>query len=261
MARAIAVDWSGAATGERRRIWTAEAVDGELLTLASGRSRAEAIAWLCARRAEVDRCVAGFDFSFSLPAWFLDAHGCATIEQAWSLVAERGEDWLASCPPPFWGRPGRGRGDETQLRACEAGWNVAGIVPKSVFQIGGAGAVGTGTLRGIPFLPTLREAGWAIWPYDAPGTHVVAEIWTRLLTGPVAKSSPVARRAWLREHAELRGRLLRDAGDSEDAFDAAACAIVLSRSADLDDALRRPASGDAREGRMLVPADAPGATR
>ena len=254
MPRAIAVDWSGAPTGERAKIWIAEAIDGELHTLESGRTRTEAIAWVRERRAQVPSCVAGFDFSFSLPAWFLDAHGCASIDEAWALVTEQGEAWLADCPRPFWGRPGRKRGDEPQLRGCEQGWNVRGIVPKSVFQIGGAGAVGTGTLRGIPFLPALREAGWAIWPYDAPSDHVVAEIWTRLLTGPVAKSSVDGRREWLRANASLRGRLLRTATDSEDAFDAAACALVLSRCGDLDATLAKPLSGDPREGDMLTPA-------
>ncbi|MGI9187337.1 MAG: hypothetical protein ACR2J9_07460 [Gaiellales bacterium] len=253
MPRAIAVDWSGATTGERAKIWIAEAVDGELQTLESGRTRSEAITWVGERRAQVPSCVAGFDFSFSLPAWFLDAHGCASIDDAWTLVAEHGEAWLAACPAPFWGRPGRKRGDEPQLRACEQGWNVRGIVPKSVFQIGGAGAVGTGTLRGIPFLPTLRAAGWSIWPYDAPTEHVVAEIWTRLLTGSVAKSSADARRDWLRANTSLRGRLLRAAIDSEDAFDAAACALVLSRCEDLDATLRAPRTGDPREGSMLTP--------
>lgn len=256
MPQAIAVDWSGAATGERAKIWIAEAIDGELQTLESGRTRTEAIAWVCERRDQVPACVAGFDFSFSLPAWFLDHHGCQTIDEVWALVAAHGERWLAECPDPFWGRPGRRRGDEPQLRGCEAGWNVRGIVPKSVFQIGGAGAVGTGTLRGIPHLPALREAGWSIWPYDAPSEHVVAEIWTRLLTGPVAKSSPDGRRTWLAANTGLRGRLLRDAAASEDAFDAAACAIVLSRSSDLAATLRRPQPGDPREGAMLVPPSA-----
>jgi hypothetical protein len=253
MPHAIAVDWSGATTGERAKIWIAEAVDGELRTLESGRTRAEAIAWVCERRAQVPSCVAGFDFSFSLPAWFLDAHGCASIDDAWALVADRGETWLAECAPPFWGRPGRKRGDEPQLRACEQGWNVRGIVPKSVFQIGGAGAVGTGTLRGIPFLPALREAGWAVWPYDAPTEHVVAEIWTRLLTGPVAKSSADGRRDWLRANTDLCGGLLHAACASEDAFDAAACALVLSTCDDLAEALRAPLPGDPREGSMLTP--------
>ena len=253
MPRAIAVDWSGATTGERAKIWIAEAIDGELQTLESGRTRAEAIAWVCERRTQVPSCVTGFDFSFSLPAWFLDAHGCTSIDEAWALVAAHGETWLADCPTPFWGRPGRKRGHEPQLRDCEQGWNVRGIVPKSVFQIGGAGAVGTGTLRGIPFLPALREAGWSIWPYDAPTDHVVAEIWTRLLTGPVAKSSVDGRRDWLRANASLRGRLLGAATDSEDAFDAAACALVLSRCDDLAATLRTPLAGDPREGSMLTP--------
>ena len=254
MPRAIAVDWSGAITGERAKLWIAEAVDGELQTLESGRTRDEVIAWVCERRAAVPSCVAGFDFSFSLPAWFLDQHDCRSIDDVWSIVAEHGEGWLADCPAPFWGRPGRKRGVEPQLRGCEEGWNVRGIVPKSVFQIGGAGAVGTGTLRGIPFLPALRDAGWSIWPYDPPTAHVVAEIWTRLLTGPVAKSSADGRRDWLRANANLRGRLLREAGDSEDAFDAAACALVLSRCDDLDATLRAPLVGDPREGAMLTPA-------
>ena len=38
------------------------------------------------------------------------------------------------------------------------------VRPKSTFQIGGAGAVGTGSLRGMPHLLTLREAGCAVWP-------------------------------------------------------------------------------------------------
>lgn len=253
MPRAIAVDWSGATTGERAKIWIAEAVDGELQTLESGRTRAEAIAWVSERRTQVPSCVAGFDFSFSLPAWFLDEHDCSSVDDAWALVAAQGEAWLAECPAPFWGRPGRKRGAEPQLRACEQGRNVRGIVPKSVFQIGGAGAVGTGTLRGIPFLPALREAGWSIWPYDAPTDHVVAEIWTRLLTGPVAKSSADGRRGWLRAHASLRGHLLRTAADSEDAFDAAACALVLSRCDDLAETLSAPLAGDRREGAMLTP--------
>ena len=253
MPRAIAVDWSGAITGERAKLWIAEASDGELQTLESGRTRDEVIAWVCERRAEIPSCVTGFDFSFSLPAWFLDVHGCASIDDAWELVTEHGEAWLADCPAPFWGRPGRKRGDESQLRGCEEGWNVRGIVPKSVFQIGGAGAVGTGTLRGIPFLPILREAGWAIWPYDAPTDHVVAEIWTRLLTGPVAKSSADGRREWLRENTNLQGHLLHAASDSEDAFDAAACAIVLSRCKDLASTLHAPVTGDPREGSMLTP--------
>ncbi|MEY4226282.1 MAG: hypothetical protein RL190_1039 [Actinomycetota bacterium] len=253
MPRAIAVDWSGAKTGAARRIWIAEAVDGRLETLEGGRDRDAVVDWLCARRLAVPRAVVGIDFSFSYPAWFLDARGWRQPMQIWRGVAEHGEGWLADCPAPFWGRPGTRRGPEPQLRACEEGWSVRGIVPKSVFQIGGAGAVGTGTVRGIPHLPRLAAAGWAIWPYEPAGRHTVCEIWPRLLTGPVAKSRAADRRAWLRRHADLGRRLLDRAASSEDAFDAAASALRLSAARDLARALRTPPPGDPREGAMLVP--------
>jgi hypothetical protein len=256
MPRAIAVDWSGAKTGAAGRIWIAEAVDGRLTALEGGRDRDEAVAWLVERRRQVPRAVVGIDFAFSYPAWFLDAHGWGAPGEIWAGVAERGERWLADCPPPFWGRPGRRRGPEPQLRACEEGWSVRGILPKSVFQVGGAGAVGTGTVRGIPHLPVLAEAGWAIWPFEPAGRHAVCEIWPRLLTGPVAKSDPTARRAWLQAQGGLRGRLLERAASTEDAFDAAASALRLSAARDLARALRAPVPGDPREGAMLTPAGA-----
>ncbi len=253
MARVIAIDWSGAAVGAERRIWIAEVLDGELLMLEDGRSREQVVDWLIERRAQVPEAIVGIDFAFSYPSWFLDAHHCSTIDTLWELVSEQGEEWLATSPAPFWGRPGQRRGDEVQLRTCEEGWNVRGIVPKSVFQIGGAGAVGTGTIRGIPLLSRLRDGGWAIWPFDEPSTHLVAEIWPRLLTGPVAKSSPIERRAWLDAHATLPAPMANRAASSEDAFDAAASALVLSRCNDLAATLVAPLAGDPREGSMLVP--------
>ncbi len=256
MARVIAIDWSGARVGSEQRIWIAEAVDGDLQLLENGRSRAQVIAWLNERRSQVDDAIVGVDFAFSYPHWFLDQHGCSEIGQLWDLVARFGEEWLATCPAPFWGRPGKRRGDEQQLRACETGWNVRGIVPKSVFQIGGAGACGTGSIRGMPLLRELRAGGWSIWPFDPVSTHLVAEIWPRLLTGPVAKSSPIERRAWLTTHTEVHASLANLAASSEDAFDAAASAIVLSRCSDLAETLTAPLVGDPREGSMLVPPSA-----
>jgi hypothetical protein len=253
MQRVLAVDWSGAATKGRQKIWIAEALDGKLETLEGGRTRAETIAWVCERREQVPSCITGIDFGFSFPSWFLDARRCKTAEDAWTLVSKHGESWLADCPDPFWGRPGRRRTEDPQFRSCEAALKVGGIVPKSVFQIGGAGAVGTGTLRGIPFLPTLREAGWSIWPFDRPTRHVVAEIWPRVLTGSVVKSSPEACRAWFDVNAEINNVLAERAIQSEDAFDAAASAIILSRCDDLEITLQTPPMGDPREGAILVP--------
>ncbi len=121
MARVIAIDWSGALVGSQQRIWIAEAVDGDLRLLENGRSRAQVMTWLGERRSQVDDAIVGVDFAFSYPHWFLDQHGCSEIGQLWDLVATFGEEWLATCPAPFWGRPGKRRGDESQLRACETG--------------------------------------------------------------------------------------------------------------------------------------------
>ncbi len=107
---------------------------------------------------------------------------------------------------------------------------VGGIRPKSSFQIGGAGSVGTGSLRGFPALARLQDAGYAIWPFDAPArTPVAVEIWPRALTGPVVKSSATARAAYLDHHLPELPTPWRDsAADSEDAFDAAISAVVMS---------------------------------
>lgn len=102
--------------------------------------------------------------------------------------------------------------------------------PKSAFQIAGAGAVGTGSLRGMPYLAKLREEGFSIWPFDAPCGAVVVEIYPRLLTGPVVKSSAEARRAYLQSHSLQASRALAaKAAESEDAFDAALSALAMDR--------------------------------
>lgn len=256
MRRAIAIDWSGAKTGASRRIWLAEAVEGEITRLEGAMTREGVVDLLCALPDEP--VVAGVDFAFSFPAWFLDQLGVPAGGTPWDRVAAEGERWLATCPPPFWGRPGRRRGDEEQLRTCERAAPVAGISPKSVFQIGGAGACGTGSIRGMPHLPRLREAGWAIWPWDGPNTRTLVEIWPRTMTGPVVKSDSTARRAWMQRHApDTPRRLRRLIEDGEDAFDAAASALALSRSGSVEECLVAGAPGDPREGAMLVLPDAP----
>ena len=58
-----------------------------------------------------------------------------------------------------------------------------------MFQIGGAGAVGTGSIRGMPHLLTLADSGFTIWPFVSGGLPTVVEIYPRALTGPVNKGS------------------------------------------------------------------------
>ena len=106
--------------------------------------------------------------------------------------------------------------------------SVGGISPKSVFQIGGAGAVGTGTLRGMPVLHRLHEAGFSVWPFCEPGLPVVIEIYPRVLTGAVNKSSARHRREYMeREYGQLEAVARNSAASCEDAFDAAVSALVM----------------------------------
>jgi len=107
-----------------------------------------------------------------------------------------------------------------------------GIQAKSVFQIGGAGAVGTGSIRGMPFLARLHDEGFSVWPFDRPRWPYVMEIYPRLMTGAVRKSDQRARENYLEESPwRLRPETLRLAASTEDAFDAAVSALVLSENA------------------------------
>ena len=144
---------------------------------------------------------------------------------------------MAACQPPCWGRPDRHcpeTSPEARFRRTELEVpGTAGIRPKSVFQIGGAGAVGTGSLRGMRLLHRLHAAGFSIWPFDPPGWPRVVEIYPRLLTEAVNKSSAAARADHLdARHPELGADLRRRAASSEDAFDAAFSALVMARHLD-----------------------------
>lgn len=228
----VAVDWSGAAQGAAAHIWLAHVVAGELVGLRNGRSRDEVVDDLAAlRRATPAGLVAGLDFSFSFPLWFLHQHACTTVEEFWRVTARDGEQWLADCAPPFWGRPRRPRPTlPSHLRLAEQSVSIGGIRPKSVFQIGGAGSVGTGSIRGIPHLLALRAAGFAIWPFDPVSRWTVLEIYPRLLTGPIHKSSRDQRSRYLGESPwPVSPRFADCIVESEDAFDAAISALVMHR--------------------------------
>ena len=69
--RILAVDWSGARTGEARAIWLAEVMGGRLIRLECGRSREEVVAHLLEEAERDPELVVGLDFAFSLPEWFL----------------------------------------------------------------------------------------------------------------------------------------------------------------------------------------------
>jgi hypothetical protein len=230
--RVIAVDWSGAATrGGGGHIALAEATrSGRLDRLECGLSREDVL-----NRVTVGDIV-GFDFAFSCPAWFAERIGVASAPDLWAYVVQHGEDWLTRCEPPFWGRRGhpRPKTPEARFRQAELALpRTGGIGPKSLFQIGGAGAVGTGSIRGMPLLSRLHAAGARIWPFTAVGAPLVVEIYPRLLTGPIRKSNQLARQRFLADRYPGLGPEHRAAATrSEDAFDAAVSALVMIEHAD-----------------------------
>jgi hypothetical protein len=231
--RVIAIDWSGSITTAAHKIWLAEAIDGRLVRLENGRHREDVAGHLIAEAQRGPELVIGLDFAFSLPAWFLAEHGLNSAAELWDLADREADGWLSD--PPFWGKPGCKKPDliehyrRTELQAPPT----RGIRPKSVFQVGGAGAVGTGSLRGMRLLRTLRTAGFTIWPFDPPGWPRVIEIYPRLLTGPVSKCRPEARAAYMdTRYPELPNRFRHCCVASDDAFDAAASALAMSRHVD-----------------------------
>jgi len=262
--RVVAVDWSGERSdaGQRKKIWVGVWTAGDRVRLESGRTREEVCDWLIAMAGETPRMVVGVDFCFSYPAWFVEECGAGTAAEFWAVVKEHGEGWLGrECADArFWGRRGSlrdgkkpvefcgERGHRMLRRADEAckvrakildpteAAKVKGIAPKSPFQIGGAGAVGTGTLRGIPELFRLRAAGFRVWPFDVPALPLLVEIYPRLLTGAVHKGRGEARTDYLAKkrledgaYRSLEEEVLAKARRSEDAFDALVSAMAMAR--------------------------------
>ncbi|MDE2764455.1 MAG: HIT domain-containing protein [Gemmatimonadota bacterium] len=243
MKRVIAVDWSGAKTGAKSRIWLAEVRHGRLARLESGRDRDEVLAHLVADACRDPDVVVGLDFAFSFPRWFAEELGATSVEELWDLVGRQGEEWLRRCRDPFWGwRRGSRKPKHRELYRCteKRAAQQTGATPKSVFQIGGAGQVGTGSIRGMPCLAVLRESGFSIWPFHQVRAPLAIEIYPRLLTGRVTKSDFDARVSYLGERfSEIDYRLASAAASSEDAFDAVVSAMVMSRHVEEISALTR----------------------
>lgn len=231
--RVIAIDWSGALDRARQKIWLAEATNDGLIRLKNGRSREEIAKYLVGEVERDSQIVIGFDFAFSLPAWFLKELGLSSAQEMWQCAERKAETWLAESEPPFWGRKGRPKPAEDpnrdQFRLTDRDVpSTGGIKPKSVFQVGGAGAVGTGSLRGMPILNCLKAAGFSIWPFDNSIHPLVVEIYPRLLTGPVNKGNIDARAEYLEASGyKIDRKLYLRAVCSEDAFDAAVSALVM----------------------------------
>lgn len=229
--RVVAVDWSGESRGGgRRKIWAAESSHGHLRDLESGRTRDEVAEYLIELAENDAALVVGFDFAFSMPRWFVESVGAASGPEFWEVAEREGERWLRECPAPFFGHKGTTKPtDGAELRRRTEKESGAA---KSVFQIAGSGQVGPGSIRGMPILRRLRDAGFRVWPFDepAPGEPLVIEIYPRLLTGEVVKRNEQERLGHLEKYAaRISPRLREIASGEEDEFDAAISAAVMNR--------------------------------
>jgi hypothetical protein len=276
--RLVAIDWSGRidAAGQRRHIWSAIWTRREskvTVQLEAGRTRDEITEWLIELGRETPRMVVSIDCCFSFPGWFLAEHGCEDMFAFWRKAnSGLAEQWLSrECDEiardeRFWGKPHKrpeqfcGPGyrrmfrfadyDNKIAQALEGGdperaAKMRGITPKSPFQIGGSGSVGTGSLRAMTMLERLHDAGFRVWPLEASAIDakrpkpLLVEMYTRLMTGAVAKSNPEARRKYLAAkrktdalYASLGRTVLARAQGSEDAFDALVSVMEMARYAE-----------------------------
>lgn len=261
--RVFAVDWSGDLRADQRKIWLCEVADGRVLRLENGRTREEVTRFLINESRLDPSFVVGLDFAFSFPAQFLRKRAHHTVESVWEEAERLGEKWLEHCPFPFWGKPGKKRPllGEALFRRTDLEVGAAtGFRPLSVTQIGGAGAVGVGSIRGMPHLTELRAAGFSIWPFDPPRLPLVVEVWPRVFMGKVIKSSEQARKVYLAQHHPALGGTARQAAEtSDDAFDAAVAALGMDAARDDFVKLSQTTDPDvALEGEIwLPPNDAP----
>jgi len=216
--RVVIVDWSASSVPKAGAdsIWICAldvATGGHRLE--NPRTRASAATLLLALASRPGRTLMGFDFPFGYPTGFaarLDLRG-VPWEATWALLDEllhdddrNGNDrWAVAAQlnerlgsPHFWGTPSAhaGRWLTTTRPVEELGrWRTAeqrlrdgGRYPFSVWQLLGAGSVGSQALTGIPVVrrlrhhPLLRDRA-AVWPFETwsgmgnDADIVFAEVW------------------------------------------------------------------------------------
>ncbi|MEP1538633.1 MAG: gephyrin-like molybdotransferase Glp [Paracoccaceae bacterium] len=214
------VDWSGGNdTGARAckdAIWVAEARRGQVEKPVYLRNRKLAEAWLqeaiTASLSAGERLLLGFDFPFGYPKGFGTAvTGSDDPFAIWDWLSDRIEDTpennnrfdvaaelnrLFPGVGPFWGN-GLKRDIPDLPRKGKAGDGhglpenrIAETHAKGAFtlwQLSGAGAVGSQTLMGLPVLNRLRglfPGDISVWPFEPLDTSIgIVEIWPSLTVG------------------------------------------------------------------------------
>lgn len=225
-------------------IWIAVARRGWTTATAYFRTRATAEAALAdlleGERRAGRRALLGADFAFGYPAGFAEAlTGSASARAVWAWLAARLEDRPdnannrfeladainAALPGggPFWGCPAACAprlADLTMTRPPEPGFarhrrvehvlrdrGGPGRAVKSVWQLYGAGAVGSQVLVGLPMLHRLAQrfgADLAVWPFDAEEAPLtLAEIYPAMI-GPEVAEALAARPGQIPDEVQVR---------------------------------------------------------
>lgn len=226
----LMVDWSaGKGNGPKPKpdaIWVCAARDGHADDPVYMRNRQVAEKWisdfLTRERTAGRRVLAGFDFAFGYPAGFGKAlTGSDDPFAIWDWITDRIVDSPqgnnrfdvagqinARFPGigPFWGNglkreiphlPKKGSArtfrDFPEKRMAEQ--RSKGAFP--VWQLFGAGAVGSQVLMGLPTLNRLRKSfapDIAVWPFEPLDKPVaIVEIWPSLIAKAVAATQPQGR--------------------------------------------------------------------
>lgn len=223
----LIVDWSGGndrgAKPAKDAIWTGVARAGIAEEPVYHRNRQVAESWitdfLMAERDAGRRVLAGFDFAFGYPAGFGQVlTGSDDPFAIWDWFAARVQDsptannrfdlagqinGLFPGTGPFWGnglardvvdlpRKGLARQDHGMTEKRHAEQNAKGAFP--VWQLSGAGAVGSQVIMGLPTLARLRQhfgTDLAVWPFE-PLTPPIAlvEVWPSLIGKTIAATCP-----------------------------------------------------------------------
>ena len=238
--RVIVVDWSGRAAPSPRReskdaIWIGQC-DSAGESQSYHRTRTEAEALLHAQLAEGGRQLVGFDFPMGYPSGFAERlTGTASARALHGWLARRINDGpdnlnnrfeIAAAinqalggAGPFWGCPkGRPRPYLPSLKTVD--YIALGLAEKRrverenprakpVWQLLGAGSVGSQALLGIPVVHRLARAfGAAIWPFEPLSALTFAEVYPSLLSAEVtAAGDAIPDRAQVRLLAAALYRL------------------------------------------------------
>ena len=144
--------------------------------------------------------VVGFDFSFSLPAWFFDARGFTTVDELWAAAAPRRRRWLADVRPSVLGtarpaatrspRAPAGHRSRRSRRTAGCGRSRRSRSAATAAWVPARSAAGRCS-RGS------EAQGFAIWPFDDARTPLVVEVYPRACTGAVVKTDIRQRAALL----------------------------------------------------------------